>query len=41
MASEDAVETAKEAWEAFGAGAADYTPPDQVVDWDDEDQQRE
>jgi uncharacterized protein YozE (UPF0346 family) len=33
-AREDAREAAREAWDEFGAGATDYIPPDEVVDWD-------
>ncbi|MEX2219035.1 MAG: YozE family protein [Phycisphaerales bacterium] len=37
----DAIETAREAWEEFGTGATAYTPPDEIVDWEgDEDDRR-
>ena len=37
-AHEDAVETAREAWEEYGDSATEYTPSDQMVDWDDDDE---
>lgn len=40
-AGADAIEAAREAWEEFGEEATTYTPPDQIVDWDrDEDEDR-
>jgi uncharacterized protein YozE (UPF0346 family) len=39
-AREDAREAAREAWDEYGAGATDFTPPDQIVDWEGEDDER-
>jgi hypothetical protein len=39
-AREDAREAAREAWDEYGAGATDFTPPDQIVDWEGEDDRR-
>jgi uncharacterized protein YozE (UPF0346 family) len=39
---EDAVETAREAWEEFGVEATQFTPGEDRADWDqDEDERRE
>ena len=39
-AHEDDLETAREAWEEYGGYAADFTPTDEVVDWDREEEDR-
>jgi uncharacterized protein YozE (UPF0346 family) len=39
-AHEDAIETAREAWEEFGSEATRFTPSDEVADWDDEVDER-
>lgn len=38
-AREDAREAAKEAWEEYGEGATDYIPPEEIVDWDADEEE--
>lgn len=39
-AREDAIEGAKEAWVEFGGSAEDFIQPDEIVDWDELDEER-
>ncbi len=39
-AKEDAVEAAKDAWVEFGGSAEDFIQPDEIVDWDELDEER-